>query len=216
MTNPLKYLDQKVQKFYTRIGQHIPEDKLYKIITPLSFISTITSAFCISLQYNLPIGMGVDVLGSYETAGNIFGILKGEGNKRIEGESRALTRDELAYETINKNLRNYRLPTFITSLGFAARAGIDVYNHFANGQPLPGTFSHDVSIALGLFGIASSMYLKDQDPRLLKKKPSRIKALGRLLRQKAKKAIASIPPVEIPNPFPNPAPVSSYSSEALR
>jgi hypothetical protein len=207
-SNPLKYLDQKVQKFYTRIGQHIPEDKLYKIIIPLGLISTVDSALCISWQYSLPIGMAVDALGAYDIAGSTFGISKRGRNNRVEGETRTLTNDELAYETINRNLKNYRLPTLLASLGFATKAGIETYNYFANGQPLSGTFSYDVAIALGLFGQASSMYLKDQDPKLLKKKPSRIKALARLLKKKATKAIASIPPVEFPNPFPEPQPVS--------
>lgn len=62
--------------------------------------------------------------------------------------------------------------------------------------------AYDVSMGIGFLSLASSLYLNDQDPRLLKKADSKVKVFLKNIYEKAKDLIISPNPALQPIPIP--------------
>lgn len=77
----------------------------------------------------------------------------------------------LSIEFYKKVNRYVRLPTFLSG---AVSVGISTYgfiNYFVNGGPFDNTTWESLTFGAGLLGLASSMYIKDRNPKLLDKEP---------------------------------------------
>ncbi len=93
-----------------------------------------------------------------------------------------------------------RLPLFLSGAGLMAKGGMNLVDYFQtqNSNSLNDALN-DLSLGYTLFGTASSMYIKESDPRLLDKAPMWKKAYESL-KEKAKELL--------PQPMPNPAPAA--------
>ncbi len=95
------------------------------------------------------------------------------------------------------------------------KVGYDAYNYFANGEPIPSEDSFLITLGLSNLGMASSMYLKDRDPKLLDKQPAWRKALESArervgeLSDRVKEGIQDW----IPQPQPIPIPIRYQTLE---
>ncbi|HLC61201.1 MAG TPA: hypothetical protein VJJ52_07275 [Candidatus Nanoarchaeia archaeon] len=83
---------------------------------------------------------------------------------------------------LNKRVnRIVRLPTITGAFFFFAKSGYDLVDYFYNGNlDSLNQFKNDINGGIGLTGFASSMYLKDRDPKLLDKDPLWKRAYKRL------------------------------------
>jgi len=211
LINGYKAVDQAVLKQYTRLGQHIPEEKLYKVTTRLGYTGNATAVVLNSLlvtETHIPFLLDLTVLLSYGVAlvgdfyANILG-LNGKLPSQQQTDSTP-TIDIFAERMMNHN-RVFRLPVFAIGATFLGVLGYDVaqdtiYDHFIPAME----YVRDSFGALSFLSSASSMYLKDQDPKLLDKQPSKVKAFVKGLYEKVKEKLS-------PSPTPIPVPVAGYS-----
>ena len=189
LLGPAKWVDKKLQKQYTKIGQKIPEESLYKITTALGLCG-LTGGVIMPMPLTIFYG---GFIGGTDLALNIEGI-KGEFPKQISGETQAI---HPIHRYQMKLIRATRLPLFAAGAGLIGKAAYDVANFFINGEPVkPETYREAIS-GVGFISSASSMYLKDQDTKLLKKQPSKLKEFFKVFYEKAKSLL----------PHQNPEPV---------
>ncbi len=206
LLKPAKWVDKNVQKHFTKLGKRIPEKHLYKITISAQmggFIGTAT----LGLYY-----IGLSPLISSVVSGLMLNYpdfsynwegLEGRIQKDSDGETISINPMQNFNDRYNKAIR---LPVFLTGVGFLGKVVYDVANYFMNGEPLTSDTAMNATTGFGFFSLASSMYLKDQDPKSLERKPSRVKEVFKELYEKAKGLIPS------PNPTPQPVPVQAYST----
>jgi hypothetical protein len=171
---PVQAIDRAVQKQYTRIGQRIPEEHLYKITMALQ-LSSIPATFpTLNILYpDHPLITRVFVAGAFgwyvegaDFTLNMYGL---------EGKLNTDTTEECAINPIveKAQARNHttRLPAFLAGTAFAGRAAYELGKYLMTGEPMDSTTVDCAVTGYGLLALASSMYLKDQDPKLLKRAP---------------------------------------------
>ena len=158
---PLKWVDKKILKLYTKIGKKIPEDKLYRVTTGACVAGIGGISLWSYFFAGLPLYLGATAVGLgsfpdlYYNAQGLDGKVKDE----MESDSVALDKEQ---EVCRRYTRWARLPLFLTGVGLLV---------------LSGDIPEGVTGGVGFLGLASSMYLKDQDPKLLNKKPSLAKRI---------------------------------------
>lgn len=202
--SPLKFLDKQILKQYTKAGKGLKLDvgrRRYFI----SFILSLGGAILMGAAtrkiggatFHWGIwGLVCAIDGSYSLYGSI-GMVKEEKN------SSAIAIDPIRY-FYKKYNSIVRLPTFLTGVGLVGMGAVDVYNYFTKGQPIEESRKEGYRFGWGLLSVASSMYIKEIDTKLLKEKPLYKKAYDWT---KGKMS-------EVLTPVPQPAaiPVSSYKT----
>ena len=186
---PMKFLDRKLQKQYTQMGQKIPEQHLYKITTTLGLLGIPASIF-LPPPGHMICGFIVGTNIALDLEG-----LEGKLPTYISGESQVLNP---MYESAMKITKMVRLPLFLMGIGFFGNVAYHGLNVLFNGELAGSGEPIDLISGIGFLSMSSSMYLKDQDPKLFKKQPSYVKAFFQKIYQKAKELIPS------PNPSPEP------------
>lgn len=99
--------------------------------------------------------------------------LRGRVEESTDSNSKVIDRNILS----RKLNRITRVPYFLSSVGLLGKVAYDAYNYLANGEPMPNEDFHLASLGLSNIGLASSMYLKDRDPKLLDRQPAWKRAL---------------------------------------
>ena len=202
---PVKWVDGKVQKQFTIIGKRIPDNHLYKVTMAAQMIGKVGTA-----SWGPYLGISPFVTGYasgifldgpdfyYNLAG-----LQGRIKKDSDGETITIDPMQNFSERYNGAIR---LPVFLTGVGFLGKSIYDIANYVMTGEPLTSETAMNATTGFGFLSLASSMYLKDQDPKSLEKNPSRVKAFFKDLYEKAKGLVPS------PNPAPQPVLVQAYST----
>ena len=184
MTNPIakayKWLDEDVLlRQYSKVAKKW-EDSGRDIYHLSSAIGTSSVCLGIVAVASLGIKLGLSpnsLMSAYSPSlmsasidfnHNIAG-LGGEIEEISDSNSKSI---DPFLEIFKKNNRISRVPFFLSGVGLVGKVGYDVYNYFANGESIPGEDFNLVSLGLSNIGIASSMYLKDRDPKLLDKQPA--------------------------------------------
>jgi len=198
LLKPVKWTDQKVLKQYTKLGRKIPEKNLYNVTMALGFLGNLGS-FVLPLVLTVPYG----VMLAPNLVLDIYGLMNGNtsdyhsnGNKIIDD----------AKEKPMQMTRITRLPLFLAGMGLVGKVVYDTANFFINGEPFENENYHLAVGGFGFLSAASSMYLKDQDPKLLDKNPNRVKSFLKNWYEKAKSV------VKTPTPTPQPIPIEFYST----
>lgn len=206
LLRPAKWLDKEVQREFTKLGKRIPEEQLYKITLAAQMVGKIGTATWGPWYLGIsPAVSGIVsglVLDGPDARYNLDGVM-GLVQKDSEREVRSINPRIDFYERYNGAIR---LPVFLTGVGFLGKAIYDIANYFMNGEPLTSDTATNATSSFGFLALASSMYLKDQDPKLLERKPSRVKEFFKNVYEKAKDLVPS------PNPIPQPVPVQAYST----
>ena len=164
LLKPAKWLDEQILREYTKIGQKIPDEHLYDV-TMVAFGLGIVgvAAWLPPVKFSgITFGIGTFPDLSY----NIDGLL-GRIKSTTEGGVRSINRTQYFNSYYN---RVVRLPIFLTGLGTLDKIGSAAYS-VMNGEPSSFETMFKVIIPLGFLSLASSMYLKDQNPKLLDKQP---------------------------------------------
>jgi len=97
--------------------------------------------------------------------------------------------------------RAIRFPVFATGVGLVSKLGVDLFHYVVNGEPIDPSSWSSAEYGIGLLALASSMYIKEIDPKLLDKKP-----FWKSAYEWIKERIASL------SPKPVPVPVQTYAS----
>jgi hypothetical protein len=197
---PVKWVDKSIQRQYTKLAQRIPEEHLYKITMGAQLVGSLGPAVWLSQYFRaepliVQIGFGA-VLGAPDFRLNHEGLL-GRIRKESDGEALSVEIDQTFCEGYNRAIR---VPIFLTGVGFLGKAVYDVANYFMNSEPLTIDIAQNAATGLGFLCCASSMYLKDQDPKLLERKPSGVKEFFEGLYEKVKGLVPSSGPA--PQPVP--------------
>ncbi len=203
LVNGYKAVDQAVLKQYTRLGQHIPEEKLYKVTTGLNLIGLVTS-LGLTLTYESIAKIPPLLLSGWFNAVDFWlNVSAREGKLPSQQATDSTVSIDHFTQDFLSATRRARLPCFALGLGFLGMLCYDgiqdvVYDNFVSGME----YVRDSLGAISFLSFASSMYLKDQDPKLLQKKPSRVKAFVKGLYERAKEKLS---------PAPVPVPVAGYT-----
>lgn len=168
---PLKYIDSKIARTYKKTKNKLNldmDERVYVLSHLLNgdymFSGTISGEYFLG---NFAF-ITWPIIGVFDWFFNISGMFGLIHKKIYNSNETALDPASTFFNEYNKI---FRLPLFMTGVGFLTKSGIDVYNHFTNGESLqPETF-HAFNYGRSLISIASSMYLKDNYPKLLEKQP---------------------------------------------
>jgi hypothetical protein len=199
LLKPIKYLDENViLRQYTKLGQKINIDegkKKYWIGQGLwagyMLLSQFPNRELFGGIFNFSSYLAMahnDVM--YNTKG-ISGRFKEIGSS----EEKVLDTEKEFYDRYNSIIR---LPTFLFGAGLIGKFGIDLINGIKNKTTLEPTSWYCLIDGIGQLSLASSMYLKDTNPKLLNKVPLWKKAL-----EYVKEKVDSFNP--IPQPISVPA-----------
>lgn len=173
---PIKYLDEDILlRQYTKLGQRIDIDKgikkyvigeiLWEIYLFTSVIGLETNIKLLGKSFNLNSYL---ILGINDKLYNLDGILGRFKEINNSSDSFALDKEKENYKKYNSIVR---LPTFLFGVGLLGKFGIDVINSIKNRTPLESTSYYCLFDGIGHLSLASSMYLKETDPKLLDKVP---------------------------------------------
>ena len=139
------------------------------------------------------------LLNAPDMAYNIFGAV-GIIRDETTSETKAVNPIMDLYMKFNSVVR---LPIFTAGVGLVGKSGIDLFNHVTNGKPIDSNGYNCLMYGIGLLSLASSMYIKNTDPKLLQKEP-----LWKKTYNWCKENAGSL----IPHPLPQPVPVRAYST----
>ena len=206
LLKPIKYLDENViLRQYTKLGKkiNINEGKrkywIANILNPgiyAPLVGFTNSHFKLSSLLALPTIALTSWNDQFYNAKGIIGRLKEEDK----------TSDSVALDPLKERYRKYnsyaRLPTFLFGAGLIGKFGVDLVKSIQDQTPLEPTSLYCLADGIGHLSLASSMYLKETDPKLLDKEPLWKKALN-YIQEKA----------SMLGPQPVPVPVYNYQRE---
>ena len=217
LLKPAKWLDQKVQKQFTRLGQKIPAKHLCKVTTAFQAVGDILfiggaagwSQYSMGSRASIAeissVFLGSMVFGGLNGVDIIYNIMGLRGRIRKDTDGNAIAIDHLQ-DICSRYNKSVRLPLFLVGAGLLGKAVYDVANYSINGEQLTPAATASASIGVGLLSCAASMYLKDQDPKLLKKQPSKVKAFVNKMYEKVQDLLPQ------PRPALQPVPVCTRYS----
>ncbi|MBI2106876.1 hypothetical protein HYT57_02725 [Candidatus Woesearchaeota archaeon] len=205
----VKWLDEQALRQYTKVAKKW-EDKgrnIYVLSSAISFPSIMLLCnipqFKPTEHYTVLFGSGV--FGGLDMGQNIIGLMGLIKDEIVDSDDAQPIGPRLISTQTNPIVR---LPMLLTGIILLGRSGYDVYNYFANGEPMPNETPFLVQTGLAHIGIASSMYLKARNPKLLQKETLRektyklAKAKIEEFKEKAKDWL--------PQPQPVPIPIRNY------
>ena len=206
LLKPIKYLDENViLRQYTKLGKKINIDegkRKYWIGTGLWWAY---AEFSFLTNTNQKLFGGVFDWSSYFTLAFNDGRYNSAGIiGRLKEEDK--TSDSVALDPLKERYRKYnsyaRLPTFLFGAGLIGKFGVDLVKSIQDQTPLEPTSLYCLADGIGHLSLASSMYLKETDPKLLDKESLWKKALN-YIQEKA----------SMLGPQPVPVPVYNYQRE---
>ncbi len=174
LLKPLELVDEGVLRGYTKLSKqlHLMEGrKKYFVGVGLWTNAVVIHGFTAKSIFGglfapesflMGLSSGADLL--Y----NIEGIIGKSENEETTTESRAANFDLFLYKIINKNIRPF---VFLTGIGFVGKFSFDLLNYTLNNEPLESKSYNELMYGVSLLSLASSMYIKNTDPKLLGKDP---------------------------------------------
>ena len=209
---PLKYLDSKIHRSYFKISKRFSNKKIFWISSMLGFSGVYGTSYFMDFYIGspnplkdligkslwTPTNLAIIFDGCYNLSG-LFGVTK--LNEHTDGSISPNIMDAL----IIKISKNARLPMISTGFFLLGKTFLNAFNYFYSGEPISNETLAEGLGSYGFLSIASSIYLKDRDPKLLEKQPMWKDALDLV-----KKGYEKL----VPLPAPQPSPVRvNYSLE---
>jgi hypothetical protein len=169
LLKPIIWLDQNVLKQYTKLGQKININegkKKYQIglslwaayagLTVPTTLKLFNDAFCISSNL------------LFSCIDGFYNVLGMAGNFKDEehSESTAVNSGKHFFSEYNTCVR---IPTFVFGVGLIGKFGIDLINNIKNKTPFSYESYSALLSGIGHLSLASSIYLKETNPKLLEK-----------------------------------------------
>jgi len=204
---PVKYLDEQVLRHYTKLGQKINIDdgkRKYWIGLGLNTFNMQTSGPINRVLFGPAVDfasfLGLQYADAVYNWRGIFGFVKDDSEITDEKAIDSETYYQKRYNSF------VRLPVFLGSVGLIGKSIADLVGSYSNGTPLDPTSSICLVEGISYLSLASSMYLKETDPKLLDKVPYWKKAYE-WLKEKARELA--------PSPIPSPVPGYARTIEDL-
>lgn len=178
LLKPFKYPDEQILRYYSKLTKKW-EDKghsRYSLahgfnLPPLSYI--LTAPFLETLE--------TTTLDFY--LGPILGFFQGA----VTGMdfSRNVLEPFMKKDTTNGTISHFypmshfyekttnfsRLPFFLAGAGLMGKGAYEIFDYVKTGNGSPNSAFSDLLAGYLLFGVSSSIYVKDSDPKLLDKEP---------------------------------------------
>ncbi len=195
LKKPFDYLDEQVLRQYTKVGTKIPEKNLYKLTSGMQFYGIVGTSTA-SDSLGLPIVAGFIegmVIHGPDFCHNINGLL-GMIDDNASSDAIVVNPDIEFFKSYNRKIR---LPVFLAGIVFLGKGIYDIANYFINNEPLHSNAALDIISGTGFLSFASSMYLKDRNPKLLNKVPLWKRAYNSI-RDKINAKVPALKPVPIP------------------
>ncbi len=170
LLKPLQWADQQVLCYYTKQAEAWEEQGRSKYsLAHLYNLSGTAANMAFMLQGDLyfAIGTGMLAMQSLDFARNVV-------KERYEPDisTGTVAKPSASYEMAKKVSALARLPMLITGIGLMIKGFAHLADYVQNKNPESVTNAmYMCSFGYALIGTASSMYVKDSDPKLLEKKP---------------------------------------------
>lgn len=203
---PVKAIDEALLKQYTKIGKKFSLDKGRRKYAFGLGLDTIAAGFMSpaakALNFYPVFSISSSLVIRYpDVVYNWLGIF---GNVREEHTTTTKVLDPVI-ELFKSYNRKIRFPVFAVGLGLVGKVGVNVFQHYTQGTPLEQDDVYLFSYGFGLLCSASSMYIKEMDPKLLDKQP-----LWKRAYEWAKEKLTT----PIPQPAPEPIPIRYATIDA--
>ncbi len=202
LLKPAKWADEQILRQYTKIGKKFHLDSGRKRYLVGLGLWLTHAALCSATGYQLfgaaeqPIRISLNVLDFGYNLNGATGLIRDE----TASETKTIDPIKYLYQTFNSI---ERLPAFVAGVGLVGKYGIDLFNYVINGEPVDSNSYNCLGYGFGLLSLASSMYIKEIDPKLLNKAP-----FWKTAYNWAKEKVSSL----TPQPLPQPAPLQSSTT----
>jgi len=169
LSKPIEWIDEQLLREHSKLTKKW-EDKgksKYSLATILGLSGLAASMGTKELIYTL--GTFTFARG-WDLGLNTKGLTEGEHPTGIREYGDRLVVDSPIFFYTNKAMNSIRAPTFIFGSSFMIRGAINAYNYFANNDQLglDGAIN-DFQVGISSLGFASSIYIRNSDPKLLQK-----------------------------------------------
>ncbi len=165
---PVKWVDEQIERQYAKVRKSI-DDKGINVYLVATFMN-ISVLFTYPMIKTIPVGFAAGTYAGMDMNRNIVGLFKIKRDNVTDGKSVAVYKDDNIFGKITNSLR---LPVFLTGVGFMSTGiyqSIDGYLLSKDSQNA-GEGMKNMFTGLGWLCQASSVYLKNSDPKLLQKDP---------------------------------------------
>ncbi len=205
LLKPVKWVDTQVVKGYTKVGErfHLEEGKNRYFAA--AFLSITSGILCSRPAQDVSLQLwdrcSALASGLVDSLYNWYGMVKQNKDDQTDGTKVI----DPAIHLFKRHNSIMRLPTLLSGVGLITKSGIDLYYSFKEGTPVSEHCYDYFQWGLGQLALASSMYLKAMDPKLLNrsKQPFWKRVYSSL--QERVRSLA-------PQPAPVPVPVATYST----
>jgi hypothetical protein len=190
LLKPIKFVDEQIERQYAKIRKGIFNKgiNLYGITTPMNLMFIPTPAVITGLAGGLIGGL----YGGCDFARNIEGLFSNKQDEIADGTI-AIKKDT---HIMGKVTNSLRLPVFLIGASLTATGICQLVNSYVlSKEPDSGEGIQNLMSGIGWLSQASSIYLKNSDPKLLDKE-----SIWARTNRWAKSKIKSLSP----RPFPQP------------
>lgn len=169
LLKPIQWADQQVLKYYTKKTEEWEEKgrSKYSLAQVCNIAATCANMFYLTLQGYFVAGVPLLGLQGLEVMRNI----KESQYKQdaTSGEAAALP---VTLKTAQTIAAYVRFPLFVSGAALLVKGVVDMLTFAATRETEPlANAIENLSLGYAMLGTASSMYIKDSDPKLLGKKP---------------------------------------------
>jgi|WetSurMetagenome_2_1015567.scaffolds.fasta_scaffold631224_1 hypothetical protein len=198
LLKPIKYLDENViLRQYTKLGKKINIDKGKRKYNLGHALWLTYAGLCGFGEGDVKLFDKNFAIGYILFSGANDGFYNVHGS--IFGDRESVSSDTIALDPIKQKHKKYnsfvRLPTFLFGFGLVAKFGIDAIKSIQTKTTIEPKSWYCLMEGIGQLSLASSMYLKETDTKLLDKVP-----LGKQALNYIKEKINSLNPVPVPVP----------------
>lgn len=170
LLKPVQWADEQVLKYYTKKTEAWEEKgrSKYSLAQICNGVASVANAFyLVSLGGSSLVGVPLLSLQMMEVMQNIYQPKYKQGVST--GEKVALPAQ---LQTVQNIAAYSRFPLFVSGAALMIKGIIDLMNFAATKETEPlANALLNLSLGYGMLGTASSMYVKESDPKLLGKKP---------------------------------------------
>ena len=170
LLKPLQWADEQVLRYYTKKAEAWEEQGRSKYsLAHLYNLSGTAANMAFMLQEDLyfVIGAGILALQSVDFARNFV-----QERYEPEANTETIAKPPISYDITKKVSAVARLPMLITGVGLMIKGIAHFVDYIQHKNPESAANAlYMCSFGYALIGTASSMYIKDSDPKLLEKKP---------------------------------------------
>lgn len=197
LVKPVKWLDEQILRQYSKLTEKCGGGARSKYILATVLSAPTWVTMCGTYEVVYTIGINAFTRG-YDTVQNVIGLIRGEHLKGVKetGDGLQITSKELF--NMERFMKVIRMPMFLFGSSFMVKGGVNLFNYLtSDDQSSLASAIQDFQLGFSSLGLASSIYIKNNDPKILDKEPA-WKTAYNWLREKA----SSLSPEPVPQPVP--------------